>query len=146
MSRKLNYKTKWREEIERFFQEVAKDHVTAADVFEYFRENGYTIGMTTVYRQLDNLVSGGTLNKYTIEAGSPACYEYAGHGADVQGCTCFHCKCEICGRLIHLHCDELKMIQSHLSEHHNFTLNPLRTVFYGVCDACRYPLSREEKE
>ena len=137
MSKKLNYKTKWRDEVLKYFQTVAVEHVTAADVYEYFREKGCTIGMATVYRQLDHLVSEGTLNKYTIEAGSPSCYEYAGELAEDAVCTCFHCKCEVCGKLIHLHCNELREIQDHLQEHHNFVLNPLRTVFYGRCEDCR---------
>ena len=138
MERKISYKTRWQDEILKYFREVAQGHVTASDVYEYFRANGHTIGMTTVYRQLDNLVSTGNLNKYTIEVGSPACYEYVNNQeTELQQQSCIHCKCEVCGKLIHLHCGEVAMLQEHLSEHHNFVLDPLRTVFYGVCEDCR---------
>ena len=42
----------------------------------------------------------------------------------------------VSGKHIHLHCEELAMIQGHLMEHHQFLLNPMRTVFYGVCEQC----------
>ena len=51
--------------------------------------------------------------------------------------TCFHCKCEKCGKLIHLHCEELQEIQSHLLGEHGFQLDPRRTVLYGLCEGCR---------
>ena len=32
---------------------------------------------------------------------------------------------------------ELDQIGGHLFKEHGFKLDPLRTVFYGVCDECR---------
>ena len=83
------------------------------------------------------MVDEGLLNKYIMDAGSPACFEYIGEDTHGDGEVCFHCKCEKCGKLIHLHCEELEEIQSHLWEAHQFRLDPLRTVFYGICDDCR---------
>ena len=37
---------------------------------------------------------------------------------------------------------ELKEIGKHLSEEHGFKLNPMRTVFYGICEEC----GREEDD
>ena len=60
-------------------------------------------------------------------------------------CFLFHkwngCKCEKCGKLTHMHCEELEGIGEHLYEHHGFVLNPLRTVFYGVCEDCAASMS-----
>ena len=137
MNRKISYRTKWQDEILRYFREISNGHVTASDVYEYFRGEGYTIGMTTVYRQLDNLVSLGKLNKYNIETGCPACYEYIEQDNNENNKVCFHCKCENCGKLIHIHCNELKEIQKHFIDFHDFFLDSKRTVFYGVCSDCR---------
>jgi hypothetical protein len=46
------------------------------------------------------------------------------------------CKCEKCGRLIHLHCDEIEELCAHMKNEHHFILNPARTVFYGICESC----------
>lgn len=116
---------------------VSGQHITAADVCEYFKEQGESIGQATVYRQLESLVDEGVINKYIIDAGSPACFEYVGEEAHGGADVCFHCKCSKCGKLLHLHCEELKEIQNHLSTEHGFVLDPKRTVFYGICEECR---------
>jgi Fur family ferric uptake transcriptional regulator len=45
-------------------------------------------------------------------------------------------KCEQCGKLIHLNCDEINAFFEHVSEEHGFVLDPKRTVFYGICNEC----------
>lgn len=131
------YRTKQREILLGYFENIPGIHVTAADVCEHFRSQGARIGQSTIYRQLESLVDEGLINKYIIDANSPACFEYMGHNVHRSGEVCFHCKCEVCGRLIHLHCDELEEIQAHLFKAHGFKLDPLRTVFYGLCEECK---------
>ena len=137
METKIQYKTRHKEELAAYLRTIPGQHVTAADIYDHFRREGKIIGTTTIYRQLERLVEDGLVNKYIIDAGSPACFAYIAERD--QSCveTCFHCKCEKCGVLIHLHCDELEMIQNHLRQEHGFILNPKRTVFYGVCEECR---------
>ncbi len=136
MADKGKYNTKQRERILDYLQGVQGVHITAADVCNHFRDNGTTIGQSTVYRQLERLVDEGVINKYTIDKNSSACFEYIGQQGHGEGTVCFHCKCEKCGKLIHMHCDELEEIGAHLMEEHKFKLDPLRTVFYGVCEEC----------
>ncbi len=119
-----------------YFETVPGVHVTANDVCEYFKAQGAPIGQSTVYRQLESLVDEGIVNKYIIDGNSPACFEYVGSDDHADSEICFHCKCVKCGRLIHLHCDELEGMQIHLYEEHCFKLNPMRTVFYGLCEQC----------
>lgn len=111
-------------------------HVTASDVCEYFTSAGTSIGQSTVYRQLERLVDEGIVNKYIIDGNSPACFEYVDREGECRHETCFHCKCEKCGRLIHLHCEDLEGLGDHLLSHHQFRLDTSRTVFYGICEAC----------
>ncbi len=40
------------------------------------------------------------------------------------------------GKLIHLQCDEIEEMQIHLFSEHRFKMNPMRTVFYGLCEQC----------
>ena len=78
----------------------------------------------------------GVLNKYIIDGSSPACFEYVDTDSHEDCDTCYHCKCEKCGRLIHLHCEELEEFQSHLLKDHHFRMDSRRTVFYGLCEQC----------
>lgn len=136
MSTKLQYRTKHKDELLEYLAGRKGEHVTVAEVCDYFRRGEHPIGTTTVYRQLERLVDEGLVNKYILDANSPACFEYVGQSDQRPGEVCFHCKCERCGKLIHLHCDELKGIAAHLKEDHRFVLDPLRTVFYGLCEEC----------
>ena len=136
MQARSKYRTKQRERLVAYLASVAGTHITAADVCVYFRSQGTAMGQSTVYRQLESLVEEGVLNKYIIDANSPACFEYVGEETHAPGEVCFHCKCEKCGKLIHLHCEELAEIRGHLYEEHRFRLDPLRTVFYGLCEEC----------
>ena len=136
MNSRCKYKTKQREMLVEYLQSVPGVHITASDVCTYFKNQGVSIGQSTIYRHLEALVDEGILSKYIIDANTPACFEYIGADSHAEGETCFHCKCENCGKLIHLHCDEMEEIQEHLYKEHRFSLNPMRTVFYGLCEEC----------
>ena len=135
MNVRNQYNTRQRSRLLEYMQAVPGEHFTAKDVCDYFQACGAPIGVATVYRQLERMVEEGLVNKYIIDANSPACFEYVDRQATC-GEECFHCKCEKCGKLIHLHCEELVQIRSHLKEEHHFTMDPLRTVFYGLCEDC----------
>ena len=136
MNQKLKYKTRQHGLLLDYLKTVPGVHITASDVCSYFEENGATISKATIYRQLESLVDEGILNKYVLDPNSPACFEYVDENSHAGPDVCFHCKCEKCGKLIHLHCDELKEIQNQLYNEHRFRMDPIRTVFYGLCDEC----------
>ena len=136
MAAKIPYKTHQREELLSYLESVAGSHITATQVCDHFRQQGRAIGTTTVYRQLERMVDEGLVNKYTIDPNSPACFEYIKDHEQCGQDVCYHCKCERCGALIHLHCEEVSALAAHLKEAHQFVMNPRRTVFYGLCEAC----------
>ena len=137
MTGKPNYKTKQRTQLLDYMKTVPGKHITVNDVCDYLHRQGVSIGQTTVYRQMERMVDEGIMNKYVLDANTPACFEYVPESDHVSKGICFHCKCEKCGKLIHMNCDALAGISEHLMEDHGFQLDPLRTVFYGVCEACR---------
>ena len=112
-------------------------HFTAGDVCAFFRSQGSTMGQSTVYRQLESLVEEGIVSKYVIDGTSPACFEYVGTEEHAGEGICYHCKCEKCGKLIHLNCSELEEFRKHLEAVHGFQMDPFRTVFYGLCGQCK---------
>ncbi len=136
MSERSMYKTRQRDMLLEYLKSKPGEHITAADVCEHFREKGTPIGQSTVYRQMEKLVDEGLLNKYILDGVSPACFEYVSPESHEDAQVCYHCKCEKCGTLIHLHCEEIEAIQSHLKKEHGFKMDPVRTVFYGLCERC----------
>ncbi|MCQ2527986.1 MAG: transcriptional repressor [Saccharofermentans sp.] len=136
MNNRGNYKTKQYDELLEYLSTIEGKHFNVCDIHDHFLSSGKNIGTTTIYRQLDRMVDEGLVAKYVLEPGSPACFEYMSPDKHVKGEVCFHLRCEVCGRLIHMHCDELDGITDHIMEEHGFRVNPLRTVFYGVCQEC----------
>lgn len=137
MAKKAQYKTKQMTELLTILKSVPDSHVTVNDICSYFKDQGIQIGTTTVYRHLERLVSEGVVAKYVVDGTSSACFEYLGEQEHAPAPSCYHCKCEKCGKLIHLHCDEVESLRQHMAEHHDFEMDSLRTVFYGVCSECR---------
>ena len=133
MEIKGKYKTKQLNELYEFLKRSGGEHFTAQDVLQYFQAEGLSIGKATVYRRLEELVDEGSVKKYYIEEGSGACFEYIGGGPNPMH---YHLKCERCGKLIHLNCDEITEFERHITEHHGFRIDPVRTVFYGICGKC----------
>lgn len=78
MTENNGYRTKQRELIEAFFQERKEQHVTAEDILTFLKEQNTPVSRSTVYRYLDKMLAQGKIRKYTIEEGSPSCYQYVG--------------------------------------------------------------------
>ena len=132
---KGGYRTRQQDELLDYLRENPGAHHTAAQIRAHFTDREQSIGTATIYRQLERFVEDGTVRKYQLGSRGSACYEYV-----AQSETCaqhFHCKCEICGRLIHLNCDQLQGLREHLLQSHGFAWNSGKTVFYGLCEPCR---------
>ena len=136
MNTKSQYKTKQHEELLAFLESVKGTHITVNAVCSYFKSHGKAIGTATVYRQLQHMVEEGIVNKYIIDANSPACFEYTGGKKRDCAEPYFHCKCKDCGKLIHVRCSKLSAMQSHLLDSHGFKIDSHRTVLYGICGEC----------
>ena len=122
MGTKAPYQTKQMKQILSYLQTVEGTHVTVADVCCYFKEQGITIGTTTVYRNLEKMVEQGMVAKYNVDGTSSACFEYLGAEEHCHKTSCFHCKCEKCGKLIHLHCEDVVKLEQHLMYSHGFRM------------------------
>ena len=138
MRTRMPYKTKHRDRILEILRENEGEHMTAGQILEQLRMRGVTIGVATIYRQLDRLVEEGAVNKYMVDAVTGACYEYRdGHGGNS---AYVHGKCEKCGKVVHI---ERKFVEeamqglSETSAGSGFELDCTRTLFYGICGDCR---------
>ncbi len=132
---RTQYRTKQQDLILAYLRTIPSKHFTAEDLKEHFESKQIKLGAATIYRQLDKLVSEGKLQKYLIDEHSATCFEYIEEQCNPLE-QHFHLKCEVCGALIHLACDELNDIKTHLEKEHGFILNPFKTVFYGTCPKC----------
>lgn len=130
----MGYNTRQKEIIMDFMKSRHGEHVTINDISRHFIENDIKIGVATLYRHMDKLVSDGVVKKYSLDGQTSAYYEYTG---DCDEChSHHHFKCEQCGKLIHFECELLSTATEHLAKEHGFDVNSLKTMFYGKCDSC----------
>ena len=69
-----SYHTKQKDELLQVIQQKGDAHFTAEEIAASLKAAGSTVGLSTVYRQLDALVREGALRKYLSSAGESACY------------------------------------------------------------------------
>ena len=105
---------------------------SAAEVALLRHQRGESVGLTTVYRQLEKLKQQGLVHKIVTDEG--ARYQFC--NCHQKGRDCFLIKCEQCGCVEHVDCAHLGELYGHLAQAHHFRINPRRTLFYGLCQAC----------
>ena len=142
--KKNSYKTKQQSLLFSYLKEMQGKHFTAEDIRIHFSEKKISIGIATIYRQLEKLVADGLVLKYFLGENSAACFEYPGESNEDEK-NQFHLKCEKCGQLIHLNCNDMTKLCGHIKDEHGFALDPYRTVLYGVCDSCQTLFSKGEE-
>ena len=135
MKQNGGYKTKQKEQIMQYLTTHPGQHITAQEISYHLTQEGISVGTTTIYRQLDQLVSDGTIRKYTIDSRTGACYEYLPDSGECH--RHFHLKCMQCEKLYHVTCEYLCELEQHILEHHGFQIDQSKTVLYGICAECR---------
>jgi len=135
----MKYKTKQRQAILHALRTAGR-HITIAELIELCQAQGQSIGATTAYRQMEELMREGMAQKFIIDESSPACYAYLDETDDQRS---IHCKCQKCGRLLHIQCPEFEAMERHIFGAHDFQLDPRRTVLYGTCQDCRAKAAEE---
>lgn len=133
----VQYHTKNYDDLLAYLGSKPGKHLTAQEICAHFSKRKKPMGMTTVYRQLERLVGQGLVQKYTLENGESACYEFTGKNGSSRDENCFHCKCVACGKLVHINCEEVSRLEEHILEEHDFVIDKARTVFYGLCSDCK---------
>ena len=74
------------------------------------------------------------LREHKVTTDEGAYYQFCTHGC-ASDCCLF--KCERCGRIVHLDCHQLAPLYEHLEHEHGFSINPRKTMFYGLCRECQ---------
>ena len=128
----MPYSTKQQQAVLRCLESRESEALSAQELAEELRREGFSVGLATIYRQLERLEEAGVVHKVNTESG--AFYLYCSHGEGRR--DCFLLKCQRCGRIRHLDCDHLKDLYEHLETAHHFRIDPRRTLFTGLCDQC----------
>ena len=144
MANRSSYSTRQREAIRRVLAAHPDAFLTVDDVHAALSAADVRVGRTTVYRTLEALVAEGSMAKVADVRGGAARYRLlSASGAGTAGQNGApapahgQLRCISCGRVIPLDCDMLGAFARHVEEDHGFTIDPRRTVLYGLCGDCR---------
>lgn len=141
MNHAKTYHTKQQKVILQCMEHRRPGYITASQIAEYLKQQGESVGLTTIYRHLERFQKEGIVQKIVLDGNSGACYQYIGKTEDED--NQFLLKCEDCGDIMNMDCGHMKELYSHVLEEHHFNVNPHRTMFYGVCEKC---LVREQTQ
>ena len=110
------------------------ESLTVDGVCDALAKSGQSVGRTTVYRRLEQLVAEGRISRFASEAGKSVTYRFIGSecGDDCH----FHLICTECGKIEHTHCHEFESLFAHMADKHGFKINEKKTMLYGICESC----------
>ena len=127
------YNTRQKRELLKFLKEHNLENFSVDDVVFRLQDQGAKIGRSTAYRYLESLAEQGNVRKYQNAQGIT---QYQ-HIEDDHHCSeHFHMMCKNCGSLLHVNCDLIRSLSSHIADEHGFMLEPRETVLVGVCEKC----------
>jgi len=110
-------------------------HPTATELFEALRETMPRISLGTVYRNLENLVEEGVVNKIAASSGQASSSGQARF--DAEKSDHYHVHCVKCGSV-----DDVVEFQSrpenwnHETKLSGYIILGYRFEFYGICPSC----------
>lgn len=116
----------------------AADHLSAEDVLQRAAKHGTDVGLATVYRTLDLLVSSGLVAERDFGEGFRR-YEPVAPGQAHE-----HCICSACGRVMELSNDRLERVIALVAEEVEFRPHHHHLEVFGLCRDCQQsnPLAR----
>ena len=125
------YKTKTKELV---LEEVKRlNSFTVNDIFESLNKNNTHVGLTTIYRSLDDLESKGIITKYYDDS-KKAFYKLI---EECQSVVHFYLKCARCNKIEHVDCECILDFKKHIELKHKFSANFENIVIQGLCSKCK---------
>lgn len=128
MRMKNNYNTKQKDLIINVIKSI-KHEFTIKEIYNLLNKK---VGLTTIYRKIDELVSNGIVSKQ-IAVDNITYYEYLEHCDNENH---FFLKCSKCGNLSHIDCECIESLSNHILKKHKFNLNRENVIMNGICNKC----------
>ena len=128
MNRSVHYNTKQKSVL----LNTIKNKNNVFTIKDLYNEFNGEIGLTTIYRLVDKLVSDKVLDKQ-IDENNTTYYQY------LEECKLenhFYLRCSKCGHIEHVDCDCINELYDHIINKHNFKLNKEKIIINGICEKC----------
>ena len=127
----MTYKTKQKDSLYKLLSDNKGRSFTTAQIKNLCIGNSIDVGLTTIYRFLNELSNDNKLRK-SLNKNKETEYQLIQNDCDKH----FHVKCSDCGKLIHIDCDIAGKLKKHILKEHNFFINLIDTTILGKCNKC----------
>ena len=124
----MSYNTKQKDKIINIIK-TKNDIFTVKEIYEDLNKS---IGLTTIYRLIDKLVSDDVVSK-TIGKNNITYYRYLDTCSNNNH---FYLKCDKCGNMIHIDCDCIEYLSEHVLTKHKFKTHNKHIIINGYCKNC----------
>ena len=105
---------------------------TAQDIHDLLRHQGHSVGLATVYRNLQAMAEAGEVDVVRLPDGQ-ASYRACGEATHRHH---HHLICRTCGRTVELEFDGVEEVIAGLSARHGFTDVDHSIELHGLCAEC----------
>ena len=129
--RDMTYNTRQKNLIFELISEQSQEFLVK-DIYNELIRRGEDLGLTTIYRVIDELVAAGKLRR-NVSADGTVRFQYL---ADCKGLGHCYLKCQKCGRLEHMDCHLVRQLTDHVLEEHGFRADKKQIVIGGICERC----------
>ena len=114
------------------FETSRERHLTAEEVYRLLRDDGFDIGLATVYRVLTQFEQAGLLMRHHFESGK-AVFELN------EGSHHDHLVCLQCGRVEEFYDAEIEKRQHKIATERGFAISEHALYLYADCTKPRCP-------
>lgn len=109
---------------------MSKYLLSAQDLYESLKKQGYHHNLSTVYRSLESLSEKKLINEVSLKIEEKKLYEFNHHSHH------HFFVCEHCHKIEPINTCFIHSIEEALEEKHNFKIKHHNLELYGVCDDC----------
>lgn len=127
-------KTRQRQNILDCLKENYGKNLTPDEILFILKKQSKPIGLSTIYRQLNNLVEEGLVRRCNLEG--QHCSYYQRVDEECLYDEHYHMICSSCSKLLHFQDENLKKALFKAENKNHFILNSQKIVFYGKCSKC----------
>ena len=130
----MAYHTKQQDIILSCLENYSGNALSVDEIEDLLKENGLTVGKTTIYRYLLKYEKSGEVMKITPPGSKSALFQLINR--DSRCHEHLHLRCSSCGKTFHLDCSFMHELEHHISRHHSFKADYNTSIIYGTCENC----------
>ena len=125
-----DYETRQRKLLQDFVEKNSDKHFTIEELGKMIAG----ISVSALYRNVNQMVRGGTLRRFRQEGQRKLLYQYIGLGECSEH---LHLKCSKCGMILHVDNDSTNSFVRELRQNLHFELDKTATILFGDCITCK---------